>query len=280
MKSIQNTSLSCGLLNAPVKIFAAAGKEPEVKFKQCGPDGELLERLEVIAEEPDDREYTADKSRRMVKVVDRDKIGKSYEGTMISTTDLANAEEESLTAEDGSDLKQINIETFVPLKDVPMERATKLYYLGPDPKVSTKSFQTFKEALKKKKAAAIAKVVIRSRQIILAVYVKDDIVHASVLSFAATMNSRTDEELTSEVEVAKPEVTMMGTLIDSMMGEASAIDEIEDTYVTAKRELVEKLIDGKEIKRDAKPKKMTKKDDSLLEALQESVKAATKKVNA
>lgn len=279
MKSIQNTSLSCGLLNAPVKIFAAAGTEPEVKFKQCGPEGEDLERLEVVKEEADERDFTADE-RRIVTVVDNDKIEKSYNGHLIPKADLEAANEESLKDEDGSDLKLITIESFVPLKDVPMERATKLYYIGPDPKVSTKSFRTFKEALKKKKAAAVAKVVIRSRQIILAIYVKDDILHASVLSFAATMNSRVDEELTTEVDVVKAEVGMMGSLIDSLMADASSIDQMEDTYVTAKRELVEKIIDGQPITKEAKPKKATKKSDSLMESLKASVEAASKRDKA
>lgn len=278
MKSIQNTTLSCGLLNTPVKIFAASGTEPEIKFNQCGPQGEALERLDVIAEEPDDRIYTADKDRRMVRVVTSDKIQKSYEGRVIPNSDLEKIQEESLKGEDGSDLKQINIEKFIPLKDVPMERATKLYYIGPNTKFSTKSFQTFIEGLKKKKAAAIAKVVIRSRQVIMALYVKNGILHASVLNFAATMNNREDSELTTDVDVVKAEVAMMGNLIDSLMGEASDIDDIKDTYVEGKRRLIEKVIEGEPITNEIEaPKTKKQKDDSLLKALEESVKVATKK---
>lgn len=277
MKSIQNTSLSCGLLNAPVKIFPATGKEPEVHFNFCTPDGDPVEQIYVREEDADDQDWTAAGlgTKRIVEVINYDDLGRSYQGKQINRIELVNAEEDCMVGDDGTDLKQINVERFIPLKDLPMERATKLYYLGPDPKVSTKSFKTFKEALKKKKAAAIAKVVIRSRQIILAIYVKNDIVHASVISFAASMNNRVEEELISNADVTRAEVGMMGTLIDSMMGDASIIDTMEDTYVAAKRELVEKLIEGKPVKKESKPKKI-QKDDSLMASLEASVKAASK----
>lgn len=279
MKSIQNTSLNCGLLNAPVKIFAATGKEPEVRFNFCTPDGDPVEQIYVRAEDADEQDWTAAGlgTKRIVEVFDYDDLGRSYQGQQINRTELANAEEDCMVGEDGTSLKQINVERFVPLKDVPMERATKLYYLGPDPKVSTKSFKTFKEALKKKKAAAIAKVVIRSRQMILAIYVKDEIVHASVLSFAESMNNRVDEELTSKADVTKAEVAMMGNLIDQMMGDSSDIDKIKDTYIAAKRELVEKLVAGKPVKKNVKSKKVEKSDDSLMASLEASIQAAGKR---
>lgn len=277
MKSIQNTTLSCGLLTAPVKIFPAAGREPEVQFNLITPDGEPIERIYVEREEPDVQQWTADHKRRMVNVIDYDDLGRAYDGTLINSADLAAAEEESLTSDDGTDLKLITVEQFVPLKDLPMERTTKLYYLGPDSKVSTKSFKTFKEGLKSRKAAAIAKVVLRSRQMLFAIYVKDEIVHAAVLSFSATMNDRTDSDLFSDVDVKRPEVNMMGKLIDTMMGDASVIDEAEDTYVVGKRELVEKLASGKEPVQK-KTKRKTKANDSLLESLEASVAAAQEKV--
>lgn len=279
MKSIKNTTLSCGLLNAPVKIFAASGKEPEVSFNLTTPSGDPVEQIYVEREDEIIQKWVDD--RRMVRAFDYDKLGRSYNGTSINQADLTAAEKESLTTEDGIDLQHINIESFIPLKDVPFERATKLYYLGPDPKVSTKSFCTFREALKKRKAAGIAKVVLRSRQIILAVYVKDDIMHAQVLCFAQTMNDRSDSELHADAEVKKSEVLMMGNLIDAMMDDASVIDGITDTYVEAKRELVEKLIDGQPVAKEKKSKKATTKaDDSLMDSLEASVKAANARKKA
>lgn len=276
MKSIQNTTLTCGLLNAPVKIFSAAGKESEVNFSLCTPDGDPVEQIYVLKEEGPERQWNNDEKdlRRLVKVFEYAHLGRAYGDFPINHASLTNAEEASLTDENGNDLKSIIIESFVPLKDLPTERGTKLYYLGPDKKLSTKSFETFKVALKKKKVAAIAKVVVRSRQKLFAIYVKDDVVLAQVLDFYATMNARDDSELVSEANVKPVEVNMMGKLIDSMMDDASSIDAIEDTYVARKRELVEDLIEGKEVKKKVKTKK-EKADDSLLDALKASVEKVT-----
>lgn len=280
MKSIQNTTLSCGLLNAPVKIFAANGKEPEIAFSYCTPDGDPVERIYVRAEEQDEREWTDEKPpRRIVEVVEYADLGRAYNDTVLDATELEDALEESLTDSEGMDLKQINVEFFVPLKDLPMERSVGLYYLGPDPKVSSKSFKTFMEGIKRMRVAAIAKAVMRSRQKLLAIYVKDKVVHATVLSFASTVNGRVDEELIPDVDVKRQEVTLMAQLIDSMTAEdASTIDALEDTYVTAKRELVEGLVDGETKKeKKIKPSKKRSKDNSLLESLEQSIKAANKR---
>lgn len=113
MKSIQNTSLSCGLLNAPVKIFPATGEEPEVRFNFCTPDGDPVEQIYVREEEADDQDWTADGKRRIVEVIDYDDLGRSYQGEQIDRTELASAEEDCMVGDDGTDLKQINIEQFV-----------------------------------------------------------------------------------------------------------------------------------------------------------------------
>lgn len=264
MKSVQNTALCLGLLTAPIKIYAAASDDAEIHFSSCGPQGEEVSRVYVK------------KGSDPVEVIKHDSLGKSYEGRMISKTVLANVEEACLTDEDGNDLKQINIESFVPLKDVPMDRAKGLYYIGPNLKAgSAKSLETLKAAMKKKKVAAVAKVVLRSRQKLFVLFVKDDILYAVALSFHATINLREDSALiAADVEVKKAEVDMACQLIDVNMENVEIIDQVEDTFVARKRELVEASLDGKEVE---VTEKTPNASDGLLDALQASVDAASKK---
>jgi DNA end-binding protein Ku len=261
MKSVQNTSLSIGLLNTPVKIFAAGSKEKEVRLNLCGPKGEPVEQVYRI--------------KGSDEIVDRDNLQKSYDGHMIDPTDLQNAEAASCLDEDGNDLKQIRVESFVPLKDVPFERATGLYYIGPNQKGgSAESLMTLIEGMKKKKVAAIAKVVLRSRQKILALYVKEDILHAVCLNFKANLNLREDSELRQDVKLKKPVIDMMSELIESATGDVSVIDEIEDTFVARKSELVAAAAKGEKVKT---PEAKESVGDDLMDQLQRSINATKKK---
>lgn len=281
MKAIKNTTLTCGLLNAPVKIFAAAGNAPEVKLNYCTPEGDPVERIYVRAQEQSEREWINRDGTflRVVEPFELASLGRSYEGSQVNLQNLATALEESQYDESGNDLTLINVERFVPLKEVPFERSIGLYYLGPNKQMSAKSFEIFKAALKKKKVAAIAKVVLRSRQILLAIYEKNGILHAQVLNFLATMNQREDEELGDpDSKPRKAEVDAMGDLIDALTTEAREIDDITDTYVEGKRVLVEDLIKGQEVGKKERRKTKAKSDpDSLLEALNRSVEEAQKK---
>lgn len=261
MKSVQNTSLNVGLLNAPVKIYAAGSKEAEVKFNYCGPKGEPVEQVYRI--------------KGTDEVVARDNLQKAFDGRMIDKAALAKAEEASCVDEDGNDLKQIKVESFIPLKDIPFERVTGLYYIGPNLKAGTaESFEYFVKGLEKKKAAAIAKVVLRSRQKIFALYVEDGVLHAVALAFKANINLREDSELRQDVKLDKAVLDMMGNLIDAQMADASALDEIEDTYVARKRELAEAAATGKAVE---VPEAQESKGGNLLEELAASVKAVTDK---
>lgn len=275
MNCIQNTTLSCGVLSAPVKIYSVAGEEPELQLTFCGPNGEQVERVYIEKETEDDKTYTADGLKRIVRVFDQRELGRAYNEFRIGDVALRQATEESLIDDEGNSLKEIMVEHFVSVKDLPSERNCKVYWIGPDKKVSTKAFEIFKAGLKRKKVAAIAKVVMRSRQKLLAIYVKDDILHAQVLNFVGTMDARDDDVLRSNTKPKKDEVAAMGQLIDVLMAETDVLDMMEDTYVTRKRELVENTIKGK----GAEPPQAKAKTDGrdLMDVLKESVTVARKR---
>lgn len=280
MQAIRKTWLTCGLLNAPVKIYSAADDEKEIHFKLGGHDGEPVEQLYVLKE--DERLMYAGKKeelqgRRLVKAFDRDRMTKLFNDDVVNKTALDEAEADALVGEDGSDLQEINIDQFVNLKDVPWERGKALYYLGPDKQVGGKSFETFKVALKKRKVAGIAKVVVKKRQMLLAIYEQDGAILALRLRFANEMRSVGDDSVGDDlvddrVKVKQDEVKLMTTLIGEYMADPSEIDAERDTYVDAKVEMVEAILQGKEIG-TKKPKKTAQtKDDGLKAALEESVK--------
>lgn len=264
MKSIQNTNLNIGLISTPVKIFAASTKERDIGFNLCGPKGEVLEQVYRV------------KDVEPIELVDRDNMGRSFEGRLVSQTELERIKEASLISEDGRDLKQIHVERFIPLDSVPFERATSFYFIGPDlKKGSAEPLLLIIEAMKKKKAAAVAKVVLRDRQKCFVLFVKDDLLYAVALTFHAALHEPEMSELTQDIKVKRPLVKMATELIEAQMDpDAQILDEMEDTFITHKRRLIEQSQDGEIVVTE--PKKGNGQE--LLDALQGSIDQARKKV--
>ena len=263
MNTLKNTTLSVGLLNTPVKLMNATSKMGDIHFSTVGPDGQPVERV-----------Y---RDKETEEVITHDELRKAYQGQQIDPTELANIEEACTKDEDGNDLTLIHVDFFMPLKDVPMERAEDLYYIAPNAKLaSPESLLHFMAGLKKRKVAAIAKIVIKSRQKLLVIFPDGDHLKAVSLRFEEAIVSP-DSGVTIEGKVQKPVLDMMNTLIDATMGSVDDLKAIEDTFVVHKRELVDRLVTSGQAPVKAKTaKKVEKPASGLLEALEASVKVAKK----
>jgi DNA end-binding protein Ku len=277
MRAIRKTYLSCGLLNAPIKIYAAVSDDKEIKFSLVGPFGEKVEQVYIPREEEDDRIWEMQEGektgKRTVRVLDYQRMGYAWNDTPISKGQIAKVEA-AVTTED---MENIVIERFVKLNTIPWERGQKLYFLGPDKEVSGKSFETFKAALKKKKVAGIAKIVVKKRQMLLAVFEQDGQVLALRLHFAAQMREGDPKFLTDDkVKVNPKEVAAMGDLIDAYMTDPEEIDTMEDTYVDAKITLVEDILAGKVMAETPEKEPEETKESNLMAELEASVKDAKK----
>lgn len=281
MRAIRKTYLSCGLLNAPVKIYSAVSDDKEIKFSLVGPGSELVDQVYIPRENEDEKVWEMQEGertgKRIVRVLDYQRMDYSYNGMTISKSQVDKIEKAVIT----EDMENIVIERFVKLNTIPKERGQKLYFIGPDKETSGKSFETFKAALKKKKVAGIAKVVVKKRQMLLAVYEQGGQVLALRLHFAAQMREGDPKFLTDEKVKTNPkEVAAMGDLIDAYMTDPEEIDAMEDTYVDAKVQLVEDLLDGKVAIEKRETAKETPKESNLMAELEASVKEAKQRKGA
>lgn len=278
MRAIRKTYLSCGLLNAPIKMYSAVSDDKEIKFSLVGPDSEAVDQVYIPREADEDKVWEMRDGertgKRTVKVLPYQNLNYSYNGMTITKPQVDKVEKAVTTEE----MENIVIERFVKLNQVPKERGQKLYFIGPDKETSGKSFETFKAALKKKKVAGIAKVVVKKRQMLLAIFEHEGQVLALRLHYAAQMREGDPEFLTDErVKVNPKEVAAMGNLIDEYMADLSEIDTMEDTYIEAKVKLVEDLLDGtvaleEQTKKEGKPK-----ESNLMAELEASVQEAKNK---
>lgn len=171
-------------------------------------------------------------------------------------------------------LDTFEVEHFVPLKDVPFNRATAAYMLRPQKGQKATALAVIHKALKQTKKAGVFKLCLTKRQYLAVLYAENGGLMVNILSFASdfTRAKRAAEHL--EGATVKSEVAALAVeLIESLSTDASVIDSFEDDLPALKQRLVDEALAGKKIK--AKAKKATvapsADEDALYSALRESL---------
>ena len=235
MKATASTTLSFGLVNAPVQLFKATSN-PDVTFNLCAPDGSPVEQV-----------YRKKGSDDIVGT-SKD-CGKMHDGFQIDKEVLKAIDTET-KQEGGKSLKKLNINSFIPLDKVPFNRVTGWYYVGNDPKNGDiEAFATIVQAMDQKKLAAVTKWVPRTRHQMIVLYVQDGMMFAVSVAFAASVQeppvTSTDP---AKVKVDPAVVDMAITFIETKVDEeASDLEQMTDNAVTKRKAMVEAVKNGETV---------------------------------
>jgi non-homologous end joining protein Ku len=276
MKAISSASLNLGVLNAPIKIYSAASDKSDIRFKLCDESGQEVEQV-----------YRVKGTDTIVGT--RNECGKSYNGHVIDKNAIKDAEEESvIDTVNGTEVdlkKGMHIESFISVKDIPFERVTGHYLIGPDQKQTDTAFATIVGAMKKTKSAAVAKHVLKGRQSLFVMYVEKDeasgadVLHAVKLCYADTLNAA-GEEVTEYTKPDKAYVDQAVKLIEAYTDpEAKVLVEAKDSLVEKKRALVDKVAAGEAVKVtniDSKRKDAPDVMDAITAEIERAKKTKTK----
>jgi len=267
MKSVANTTITFGKVVAPVKLFSAASTTTDPKPKYCGPEGQEVSQVYRLKDDPD------------TIIGPRSECSKIFNGRLVDEAEIKAAEAASLIEEINGEevnLKEtMLIQRFVPLSKVPFNRATSAYYLGADPKRGgLEELALIHKALAKKKAAGVAKFVVRGRQKEFVIYAQGNALYAVALSFASDWNEpNEDVTLHSKITVDKALVDMATKLIDADLDkDGEILDDLTDTLIERKVAL---LNAGEPI--EVNETKAPSAGESLADALAASLES---KVNA
>lgn len=230
-RSIWKGSIAFGLVNIPVSLTGAE-ERPDVQLHMVDSKNHARIRYERV---------NADSGEE----VPWDRMVKGYEYEegqflLLSEEDLA-AVQPKLT-------KMIEISEFVDLKDIDPLLFDKPYYLEPD-KRGRKAYALLREALRKSGKAGISRVVIRTREYLSAMFVRDDVLILMLLRFPQEIKSASKLELPSskdkEWQPVKREMELAERLIDEMTSKWNPKD-FHDEY----REALMGYIDQKISKGD------------------------------
>jgi DNA end-binding protein Ku len=224
-------AISFGLVNVPVKLYSAVSKKT-VRFNQLNAEtGNRIQQKRVDPETGEEVGY--------------DQIVKGYELTkdryVVITPD-------ELDALDPEKTRTVDIEDFVDLDEIDPVYYDHPYYLVPD-KGATKAYGLLLGAMKQANKVAIARVVLRSKEQLVAIRPSGDVLMMETMLFHDEVVPSDDiEDLPDgkELKATDRELKMAQQLIDSLSSEFDPTS-YRDEYREKVLELIEMKASGQEI---------------------------------
>jgi DNA end-binding protein Ku len=249
--------LKLSLVTCPVALYTATNSAGDVHFNLINP--KTNNRIKMITTDPD------------TGPIERSELVKGYEVSKGEYILLTNDEINSVKLES---TKTIEIERFVPGDEIDRLYWDNPYFLAPDGKLAQEAFGVIRTAMEKSGQIALGRVVIGTRERILALEPRDK----GILAYTI----RTD------AEVRKPD-EIFGGISDkaadpAMIAIAEKIIEQQEgpfdpsQFVDRYEEALKALIEDK--KKGHKPAKVAEPDDTnvvdLMSALRASLGAKDK----
>lgn len=259
-RAVWSGVLSFGLVSIPVKLYSAVSKK-NVKFNQI--DSKTMSRI---------KQKRFNDSGEEVEFSD---IVKGYEIEKDSYVILTDAEIES-AAPDAS--RNIDISAFVLGEQIDPIFYDSAYHLIPD-EVSTKAYSLLREAMVESGRVAIAKVVMRTKQYLVALratqetLVMSTMVYADEVVAASSLPGAT--ELESNDAPSKAEVEMANQLIESL-----SVDFDANAYQDTHREKLLEIISEKAAGDLQVIASSTDEDEAAVLDLMEALKASVEKAKS
>jgi DNA end-binding protein Ku len=249
--------LKLSLVTCPVALYTATNSAGDVHFNLINP--KTNNRIKMITTDPD------------TGPIERSELVKGYEVSKGEYILLTNDEINSVKLES---TKTIEIERFVPGDEIDRLYWDNPYFMAPDGKLAQEAFGVIRTAMEKSGQIALGRVVIGTRERILALEPRDK----GILAYTI----RTD------AEVRKPD-EIFGGISDkaadpAMIAIAEKIIEQQEgpfdpsQFVDRYQEALKALIEDK--KKGHKPAKVAEPDDTnvvdLMSALRASLGAKDK----
>lgn len=227
-RSIWKGSITFGLVNIPVGLYAAEQRTEEIHFNLLDKRNMARVRYKRVNEE----------SGKEVPWEDTVK-GYEFESgkyVIVSDDDLQRASPEKT--------QTVDIIDFVDLEDINPVYFDKPYYLAPDKK-GAKSYALLRETLLRTGKVGIGMVVIRTKQYLAAVIARKDVIVLNILRFAHELRDPSELDLPSGKEgVSQRELDMAERLVEGMVDTWDPKKYKDDYYRDMKKMIDERVEAG------------------------------------
>jgi DNA end-binding protein Ku len=253
-RAIWSGAITFGLVNVPVRMFSAI-EEHKLHFhwiheKDESPIG--YQKICKLEEKP----------------VSDDEIVKAFE---LKRGEYVFMEDEDFEAARVEGYKTIDISDFVPYEQIDPVYFARTYYLGPQDG-GEKVYALLVRAMEDSGLAAIAKYVMRDRQNLGCLRIRDGAITLEQMYFADEIREP-GEVKPKKTSISKEELAMAEQLIENLARDFKP-EKYEDTYRKALLAVIRAKRKDKEVHRAPETEEAAPPD--LLEALRASVAAAGK----
>ncbi|MGZ4031929.1 MAG: non-homologous end joining protein Ku [Tumebacillaceae bacterium] len=236
MHTMWKGSISFGLVNIPVKMFAAT-EDKDIRFKYL--HGECKTPVKNIRTCP-----TCDRQIEWSEVV------KGYEYQPGQYVLMDDEEFEKIAPQRS---KTIDILHFVDLKEIDPIYFNKSYYLSPE-ETGSKAYALLRKAMRDTGRIAVAKMILRSSQSLAVVRTYGDVLVMESIYYPDEVRGVSQlPAIPGDIAVDENELRVATQLIDSLAVPFDP-EQYHDEYRTALQEAIERKIEGQEITTAAEPK--------------------------
>jgi DNA end-binding protein Ku len=248
-RSIWSGSISFGLVNVPVRLYSAV-QEHKLRFH--------------LVHEKDSSPIGYEKiCKKEEKPVPDDEIVKAFE---FEKGEYVFMEDEDFKAAKVEGYRTIDIVDFVPYEDIDPIYFAHTYYVGPD-RGAEKTYSLLVKAMEGSDLAGIAKFVMRDRQNLGALRIRDGVITLEQLHYADEIRE-VDDVKASRARVSAEELKMAERLIESFTTDWEP-EKYKDTYRDELCAIIRAKRKGKEV--HAAPETEEEAPTDLLTALRESI---------
>jgi DNA end-binding protein Ku len=254
--------LRLSLVTCPVALYPATSESEKISFNQL--NRKTGHRIKYAKVDADTGEEVANED-----------IVKGYKVDTDTFIEVTKDELENVALES---TRTIEIDEFVDRSEIDPRYLIRPYYLRPDGKVGHDAFAVIRETIREMNKVAIGRVVLTSREHIIALEPLDKGLMGTLLRYPYEV--RSEEEYFDEIQdvkVTKDMLDLARHIVNQKAGRFEP-DKFEDQYETALVDLINQKRAGKPITPKERPRGENVVD--LMEALRRSVGGEAPATNA
>ena len=259
MRSIWKGHIRFLLVAIPIRVYNAIEASERVQFNQ-------LHRDDYGPVGYDKR------CKKCGQIVSNDEITKGYQ---YEPDRYAIVEPDEFAKIKIKTTRAIDIIGFVDSSEIPRTFDDAPYYLGPDGPVAEKPYALLRQVLQDTGKVGLAKVVLRDREDLVAVFPLENGIVLQKLRYPAEIRKMQDvPEVEAAPKIDKKELQLATSLVEQMVTSFSDVDTV-DHYHEALRQLIDSKIKGKKVTEFEKEEEIPRLD--IMTALKKSLQASSRK---
>ena len=227
--AIWTGSISFGLVQVPVRLVSAT-KSKDVSFNQLEEGTGARIRYKKVSEATGEE-------------VPAERIKRGYE---ISKGRYVMIEPDELETLRPKGSHAIEIEEFIDLDQIDPLYFEQPYYLVPDAR-GMKPYKLLVEAMKELNRVALGRIVVRSKERLVAIRVIDDMLCIETMRYADEVLPRDELIPDEDVELSERERAMARQLVESLAADKFDPEKFHDEYREQVLDLIDRKSEGQEI---------------------------------